>query len=782
MSNDSEPKGRLTTFFHTLTDINDPRRPDIIVVPKIQRDYAQGRPSASKIRARFLNALFTAVDTENSVPIELDFVYGELKEDKYPREFLPLDGQQRLTTLYLLHWYIARRLTEANEPINDSFLSHFSYENRSTSKEFCRKLIALQPPFSNLDGSLKDYILDRNWMTGTWNNDPTISSMIEMLNDIHIHYKSFSSDQIKLVWENLIGKNDLGKIRFYRLYIGDMDTSDDLYIKMNSRGKPLTDFEHFKAEIDGYLSEDTEFSLKVDTHWTNLIWDYRDKNNDGDPRAYEYNGLDDKFLRLFKFYMITTIIKQSLSDESYNTLITKDYLDLASIAFENKEENLKDFEVIMDYFVEQSKSYGSLEDYFGVFLTREECSKDKVFIGSDLTPDLGVDYLKACCLKFAIGNEFSVSNTLILNSFFFLARKEKQQQPIPEFKDRLRILRNLIQNSPDSMRFKNLQDLLLRSEAIIESNDIDTGANDFVILQKKQEVMKLNWLGNLGEVDAQMKQAALYAVENHHLLMGNIHPLLLDDIVKDSDIDHFEKFRKLFSSDDRLDCIERALLAISDYGYENGGRYNYGGRNGWNWRNEVFVYRNKTTPKVLSDLLDMLIDCSDEELKSLYHGYIETCENCQLFPWRYYQIKYSDARFGASGKYIYDGMEYHRTMLNKTYTNGYHWNPFHLILSNIIGGCSLGNFNNVLMLPGGEYSLKSHNSYYELHDTRNNQSYIITIAQSEDGIDIENRVELIISRKDNLIESLLSMSQTIEEQRVEPETSSEEDSRLTKGN
>lgn len=33
--------------------------------------------------------------------INLDFIYGNLDGDT----FLPLDGQQRLTTLFLLHWY-----------------------------------------------------------------------------------------------------------------------------------------------------------------------------------------------------------------------------------------------------------------------------------------------------------------------------------------------------------------------------------------------------------------------------------------------------------------------------------------------------------------------------------------------------------------------------------------------------------------------------------------------------------------------------------------------------
>ena len=37
------------------------------------------------------------------LPIELDFVYGSIIIDT----FQPLDGQQRLTTLFLFHWYFA---------------------------------------------------------------------------------------------------------------------------------------------------------------------------------------------------------------------------------------------------------------------------------------------------------------------------------------------------------------------------------------------------------------------------------------------------------------------------------------------------------------------------------------------------------------------------------------------------------------------------------------------------------------------------------------------------
>lgn len=73
-----------------------------IVIPIIQRDYAQGREGKEFLRERFLGQLFDAL-REDAKPLVLDFVYGSVEEDT----LYPLDGQQRLTTLWLLHWYLA---------------------------------------------------------------------------------------------------------------------------------------------------------------------------------------------------------------------------------------------------------------------------------------------------------------------------------------------------------------------------------------------------------------------------------------------------------------------------------------------------------------------------------------------------------------------------------------------------------------------------------------------------------------------------------------------------
>ncbi len=106
-----------------------------ITIPIIQRDYAQGRKDkdVQHVRHEFLRVLFKALET--CEPIELDFIYGTVNEAKH---FAPLDGQQRLTTLFLMHWYFA--LKEGELERYKEVFQHFSYETRPSSKQFLKCL------------------------------------------------------------------------------------------------------------------------------------------------------------------------------------------------------------------------------------------------------------------------------------------------------------------------------------------------------------------------------------------------------------------------------------------------------------------------------------------------------------------------------------------------------------------------------------------------------------------------------------------------------------------
>lgn len=178
----------MSTTLHSFMDIFETTIEDgdtsvqlnKIVIPLIQRDYAQGRidKDINRVRSRFLQALYRAVTGE---PITLDFVYGDIDEEG---TMTPLDGQQRLTTLFLLHWYAAKK-----EKISDdkyAFLSRFSYETRYSARYFCAELVKFMPSFET---TLSADIKNQAWFPFDWKDDPTISSMLVMLDAIDERFK-----------------------------------------------------------------------------------------------------------------------------------------------------------------------------------------------------------------------------------------------------------------------------------------------------------------------------------------------------------------------------------------------------------------------------------------------------------------------------------------------------------------------------------------------------------------------------------------------------------------
>ncbi|VVN46254.1 DUF262 domain-containing protein [Pseudomonas fluorescens] len=264
-----------------------------IRIPIIQRDYAQGRPEEDEVREDFLQAIEGALEKpadDPSLPFNLDFIYGSIEGDDETR-FLPLDGQQRLTTLFLLHWYLAwvdgqwecfAGMFRANEK------SRFSYSVRPSSNEFFDALVIFMPDESPADlSSLTALITDQPWYFRSWRLDPTIQSVLFMLDAIHARFVSSSN-----LFERLISESQPA-ITFQLLDLENYGLSDDLYIKMNSRGKPLTPFETFKARYERELKEqfaDQSYEClgvtyttaeyiawRMDNAWADLFWNARDK-------------------------------------------------------------------------------------------------------------------------------------------------------------------------------------------------------------------------------------------------------------------------------------------------------------------------------------------------------------------------------------------------------------------------------------------------------------------------------------------------------------------------
>jgi hypothetical protein len=315
-----------------------------VEIPIIQRDYAQGRVDAKEVRLNFLKALFDSINSNS--PIKLDFIYGSNSNDS----FQPLDGQQRLTTLFLLHWYAATIGNELTQE-NRNLLSKFSYETRINSRDFCLALV--NNPInidSKSDEIISTKIVDSNWFFLSWKKDPTIDSMLRTIDDLH---KTFST--IEKLWDKLISSKS--SISFYYVELENIGLTDDLYIKMNARGKLLTPFENFKASFQKYVNDNKWeegkqlmdcFAFKIDTGWTDYFWHNFNKNNSIDDALMRFIAAN-AMVRLssegaLKAEERIAIIRQlqdqpnSVRPEQY----TQDGFSYLSKCFEIYEKVLKD--------------------------------------------------------------------------------------------------------------------------------------------------------------------------------------------------------------------------------------------------------------------------------------------------------------------------------------------------------------------------------------------------------------------------------------------------------
>lgn len=303
---------------------------DRVEIPIIQRDYAQGRKTAEDVRSGLLEAMFEALDRDpgdKALPLDLDFVYGSITKNNEDGTdvvaFAPLDGQQRLTTLFLLHWFSAWKDGEGakfREVYRHSGRSRFAYLVRPSTTEFFDTLSNFFPdPTVVGGGKLSSFLEEQPWFFLYWKQDPTIQSALVMLDAIQERFKGGSELYAKLTDEQS------PRITFQFLDLHQFGLSDDLYIKMNARGKPLTAFENFKAKLEQKLATDFKdwkeegdageipvkdyFSHRIETRWADLFWHFRD------PKSRLF---DDK---LMAFYRELAIVTRDPDDNTFENVV-----------------------------------------------------------------------------------------------------------------------------------------------------------------------------------------------------------------------------------------------------------------------------------------------------------------------------------------------------------------------------------------------------------------------------------------------------------------------------
>jgi len=561
-----------------------------VEIPIIQRDYAQGRDNESAVREAFLSALYDYL--QRGEPFrDLDFVYGSIVEaeitkvqggeDEPSFKFIPLDGQQRLTTLFLLHWYLAQ-ISDNSESLRRVFSvnerSLFSYETRNSSREFCDALIQNNLQINNLlkdengNDSIAVTIQDMGWFYRSWMKDPTIRSMLTMLDAIHIKFDSCGDFFARLV------DSTEPVITFLFLNLQEFKLTDDLYIKMNARGKPLTDFENFKARLEklikSFQGEWPEYALSfksepvsgydyfihnIDNDWADLFWAYRNE-------ASADNTFDDELMNFIAHVIANhQILRKDIEfvelTKSRNKLFGTggslrrlsyiEYENLGCLTQSLIVELIKIFELLHN----DGLSNGQLATHLS---ENNHYSEEAIF-------------------KKVITNKTSYTENLRFYAFYAALSKVGKGE-LPQW---MRVIYNLsentIINTADEYHraLRSIRDLLKGDGTVLEKLRKDISVQGFTEAQVLEEKVKAHlfekstdWVNEIEELEAhsffrgQVGFALKFSgIVDYYLENGNT------DCV-DEDDGFLKKFRKYASSASAIfDCIEHSSGKI-DYLWE----------------------------------------------------------------------------------------------------------------------------------------------------------------------------------------------------------------------
>lgn len=751
-----------TSFVELLTKYR-------IIIPVLQRDYAQGRETgkAPEIRNSLLDAMFQAIKNP-SQPLALDFIYGYIKVREDNEElFYPLDGQQRLTTLFLLHWYASAR--QGAVDLSKKILERFSYETRTSSTRFCSELVEFQP--ESFDGSIKDVILNQPWFYSHWIHDPTVHSMLTMLEAIH---QKLAGSDASDMWGRLNRKPAC--INFHVLPMDDLGLHDDLYIKMNSRGKELTDFEYFKTRFsEGLTKQHFEvFKEKADKQWSDLFWKVFQEDNVNDLAL----RVDKGFLRFFR-YVTDLIVYRGRLDICEDI----DELERFRSVYQNSEHVDTLFATLDTFYDLYSRDQKDFWQSFYVEDHKFNSNKTRLFF---INPQ--IDLFKKCSAIYDTStrtNSFSIGEQLLL--FACIIHLQKQSA---DFQRRVRILRNIISNSEDTLRREYLPELLEAVEGWILQGDL--GVNQrFNQIQVNEEVQKDDLLKQHPDI-----RSNLHRLEDHSLLRGCLAVFDLKlDLSKYS-----SAFLRIFKPDCDFLKISQALFIFGDYSQEFYSNRFLGNKLEGTWR-ELFTpgqRRNdfNKTHEVLYKLLDHAIQNPTTTVDEMIQEYLGSYEKDpeKVKPWVYYFIKYPEFRRHKDGYYSWDDCnnEYVPTMLNAKSNGGFHWNPFLYALNERVPvdplfkksyGKSLDLTSNLAVIK-----ISGHREGYHLQGDTNeevdwiqaakdrgfvNQDGVWPVRRSDNGYDLEDRIEVGLV----MLKQLLSLKDMADQQKeadqaVSPSTDS----------
>lgn len=327
---------------YTLYEFFGPKR--AIVIPDLQRDYCWATTKivtgdGQSLVEAYVDDLILESQKEEDAKLKMGLLYGY----EYPADNVQLcDGQQRLTTLFLISGVCLNKLgaddnvlgKEASSIISHGNSSRLQYAIRDSSLSFINNLVQNKAFYPG--------ITEVPWFSNEYSRDPSVCNMILAIKQID--RKVTSAETAKRLLHYI-----LHNISFLYFDMQSRTYSEEQYVILNTTGYSLTPTEHVKPKLLGKLSDEQldKYSERWES-WEQFIWSHRPTEDDN----FTVDEWFDRFLTIF--YLAENIDKDnSYSDkESEYTPYQRVLQGSRKYNFpaESEEEAIKSLDTIHNYF------------------------------------------------------------------------------------------------------------------------------------------------------------------------------------------------------------------------------------------------------------------------------------------------------------------------------------------------------------------------------------------------------------------------------------------------
>ena len=562
-----------------------------ILIPLLQRDYVQG--GREDVIVPFLDSLLKPKQ-------DLNYIYGYEENGC----FVPVDGQQRLITLWLLYLYLyARKQSKSKFKVSIKFVS------REYAEDFCEKLSEhldnlLGKEFVTKDNikSLDKEIINQPWFIHSWLSNMSVRNMLATLKFIH---RKINKNNFDSIWSNIVEKTP--GITFAFLEMDEKNgLDDDIYIKMNGRGRKLSAFENLKSFMDEHvagLNFAEGWRIKMDNSWASLFWTNRNRQQKH-PEEID----NEQLYCIYNLLILYHIQKNELTNTITTIKNNKPHLyeDLTAFFGMNEQAEVKD---VVKSVIERLQKAGNFPltwferlnllspGFFGFAYEKLDkltaCYKNfnqlKLYIGESVSEETFMTYQLCMC-------ESSFGRTLPL--FYALLSYPEGKT---ELFDWMRTMRNLILNT--TIGSEELPLIMQNIDAfsktwkdsnictVLQSDDVKNVLNEFKKGQVQEEIEKASMLEYKHE---------MITMENGRFFRGCIGILLrllkYDSMSAENVKAYSSVLRELFDGDDnglsikyeKEYLLRRVLMSYPPYRYGKS-------RSCWSFNNGFTEWREYIT-------------------------------------------------------------------------------------------------------------------------------------------------------------------------------------------